>query len=59
MGLARALKAGLRKIADHTENKSAELVIGGELMEGLMKILTGFQIEGQGVHTGPERAATE
>ena len=59
MGLARALKAGLRKIADHTKNKSAELVIGGELMEGLVKILTGFQIEGQGLHASPERAATE
>jgi hypothetical protein len=30
LGLTRALKAGLRKIADHTENKSAELLIGGE-----------------------------
>lgn len=59
MGLARALKAGFRKIADHTENESAALVIGGELVEGLVKILTGFQLEGQSLHASPKRAATE
>ena len=31
----------------------------GGLMKGLVKILTGFQLEGQSLHSIPKKAATE
>ena len=48
--LTRAPEGGLRKIADHPEHKSTELLIHSQLRQREMEVLTGFQLKGQGLH---------
>jgi len=59
MRLTGALETGHRKIANNAQNEAAELMIRCKLMKGLVKILTGFQLEGQSLHSIPKKAATE
>ena len=52
--LSRTLERSLRKIADDSEHKSTELVLSSKGTKRLMKVLPGFQLQGQGLH--PDRS---
>ena len=52
--LAWTAETGLGKIADYSQNKSAELLLRCQLSQRGMKILAWFQLQGQGLH--PDRS---